>query len=154
MGDKSWYFEDFEPGQSFMSQGRTILDGDIAGFGAWSWDTNPIHTDADLMTSSRFGQRIAHGILGISVAMGLASRLGVFESCSVALLSIEDWKFRAPVIVGDTLRCRVEILSARLTSTRESGVLDRRFTLLNQRDDVVQVGRIGLLVSTRPRSLT
>jgi acyl dehydratase len=151
-GEASWYFEDFKPGQSFLSQGRTVLEADIAGFGAWSWDTNPVHTDAELMASSRFGQRIAHGMLGISIAMGLASRLGVFETCSIALLGIEDWKFRAPVFVGDTVRCRVEILSTRLTSTREFGVLDRRFTLLNQRDEIVQVGRIGLLVSTTPRS--
>jgi acyl dehydratase len=140
----------FAPGQTFTSQGRTILDSDIAGFAAWSWDTNPVHTDADLMASSRFGQRIAHGLLGMSVAMGLTSRMGVFETCSIALLSVEDWRFLAPVLVGDTLRCRVEILDARLTSSGKSGILDRRFTLLNQRDEAVQAGRIGLLVAASP----
>ncbi len=149
--DAAWHFEDFAPGQSFLSQGRTILDADIAGFAAWSWDTNPVHTDAELMATSRFGQRIAHGLLGMSVALGLVSRLGVFEGCSVALLSVEDWTFRRPVLVGDTLRCRVEILGARRTSSGGTGVLDRRLTLLNQRDETVQTGRVGLLVSARPQ---
>ena len=151
MSEAPWYFENFAPGQTFISQGRTILDADIAGFAAWSWDTNPVHTDAELMASSRFGQRIAHGLLGMSVAMGLTSRIGVFETCSIALLGVEDWKFLSPVLVGDTLRCRVEILDARLTSSAESGILDRRFTLLNQREETVQTGRIGLLVAVSPR---
>jgi len=151
VSEAPWYFENFAAGQTFTSQGRTILDADIAGFAAWSWDTNPVHTDAELMASSRFGQRIAHGLLGMSVAMGLTSRIGVFETCSIALLGVEDWRFLAPVLVGDTLRCRVEILGARLTSSGESGILDRRFTLLNQRNETVQTGRIGLLVAVSPR---
>ena len=151
MSEVPWYFENFAAGQTFTSQGRTILDADIAGFAAWSWDTNPVHTDAELMASSRFGQRIAHGLLGMSVAMGLTSRIGVFETCSIALLGVEDWRFLAPVLVGDTLSCRVEILAARLTSSGESGILDRRFTLLNQRKETVQAGRIGLLVAVSPR---
>ena len=146
----AWCFEDFAPGQVFLSQGRTILDADIAAFAAWSWDTNPVHTDAELMATSRFGQRIAHGLLGMSVAMGLVSRLGVFESCSVALLGVDDWAFRRPVLVGDTLRCRVEILGTRRTSGGVTGVLDRRLTLVNQRDETAQTGRVGLLVSARP----
>lgn len=147
--DKMW-FEDFEAGQVFLSQGRTVTEHDVASFAAWSWDTNPVHTDAEAMRASRYGEPIAHGLLGVSVAMGLASRLGIFEACSVALLGIDDWSFRAPVRIGDTVRCRVEILSTRLTSSGATGVLERRFTLLNQRDEVVQDGRIGLMVRVRP----
>jgi acyl dehydratase len=150
MQEQTWFFEDFSAGQGFLSQGRTVTEHDVASFAAWSWDTNPVHTDAVLMKASRYGEPIAHGLLGVSVAMGLASRLGVFEACSVALLGVDEWVFRAPVLVGDTVRCRVEILSTRLTSSGATGVLERRFTLLNQRDEVVQTGLIGLLVSIRP----
>ncbi|WGX96071.1 MaoC/PaaZ C-terminal domain-containing protein [Nocardioides sp. L-11A] len=142
-----WHFEDFEVGQVFSGQGRTITESDIVWFAGWSWDTNPPHTDAVHMAGSRFGERIAHGVLGLSVAMGLASRLGVFEGCSIALLGVDDWRFRAPVVVGDTVRVRVEIAGARLTSRRDAGVLERRFELLNQRDELVQSGSIPLLVS-------
>jgi acyl dehydratase len=145
------YFEDFHAGQVFTSQARTITETDVVTFAGWSWDTNPVHTDAESAASGRFGRRIAHGVLGLSVALGLASRLGVFEACSVALLGIDDWRFRRPLVPGDTVRCRVEILDTRLTSSGETGILQRRFTLLNQRDEVVQEGDMGLMVQVRPR---
>lgn len=144
------HFEDFHPGQVFLSQARTITEADVVTFAGWSWDTNPVHTDAVSAEAGRFGERIAHGLLGLSVALGLASRIGVFESCSIALLGIDDWRFRRPLRIGDTVRCRVEILATRLTSAGDTGILQRRFTLLNQRGEDVQQGEIGLMVSVRP----
>jgi acyl dehydratase len=145
------YFEDFHPGQVFLSQARTITETDVVTFAGWSWDTNPVHTDAESARQGRFGERIAHGLLGLSVAMGLASRLGVFESCSIALLGIDGWRFRRPLLIGDTVLCRVEVLATRQTSKGDAGILDRRLTLLNQRDEAVQDGEIGLMVRLRPR---
>lgn len=144
------FYEDFEVGQVFTTQGRTITETDVVLFAGWSWDTNPPHTDAQSMRASRFGERIAHGMLGISVAMGLASRLGVFEDSSIALLGIDDWRFAAPILIGDTVHCTVEIVGARLTGRGDAGILDRRFELSNQRNEVVQHGRIGLMVACRP----
>jgi acyl dehydratase len=144
------FYEDFEVGQVFTTQARTITETDVVLFAGWSWDTNPPHTDAESMRQSRFGERIAHGMLGVSVAMGLASRLGIFEDSSIALLGIDDWRFAKPILIGDTVRCRVEITGARLTSRGDAGILDRRFELVNQRDEVVQHGRIGLMVARRP----
>ena len=150
MSTGTHHFEDFAAGQVFLSQARTITETDVVTFAGWSWDTNPVHTDAELARQGRFGERIAHGVLGLSVAMGLASRIGVFESCSIALLGVDDWRFRRPLRIGDTVRCRVEILDTRLTSKGDAGVLRRRFTLVDQREDVVQDGEIPLLVSLRP----
>ena len=147
-----WWFEDFHPGQVFTSQARTITESDIAWFAAWSWDTNPVHTDAESSRAGRFGGPIAHGLLGLSVALGLASRIGVFERCSVALLNVDEWRFLHPVRAGDTLSCRVEIIATRLTSKGNSGVLQRRFTVIDQDRQVVQEGRIDLMVAVAPRS--
>jgi acyl dehydratase len=144
------YFEDFEVGQVFESQGRTITEADVVTFAGWSWDTNPVHTDAVSAGDGRFGERIAHGLLGMSVAMGLASRLGIFESCSIALLGVDEWRFLRPIHVGDTVKVRVEILGARLTSKGDAGVLERRFTLVDHEHHVLQDGHIGLMVSRRP----
>jgi acyl dehydratase len=144
------YYEDFRPGQVFLSQGRTITEADVVTFAGWSWDTNPVHTDAEGARHGRFGERIAHGLLGLSVALGLASRLGVFESCSIALLGIDGWRFQRPLLLGDTVRVRVEILGTRLTSKGDAGILHRRFTLLNQREEEIQDGEVPLLVSLRP----
>jgi len=144
------YFEDFEVGQRFVSQGRTITESDVVFFAGWSWDTNPPHTDEESMRDGRFGQRIAHGMLGASVAMGLASRLGIFEDSSIALLGIDGWRFHAPILIGDTVTCTVEITGTRLTSKGDAGILSRRFTLTNQAGVAVQSGDIGLMVATRP----
>lgn len=145
-----WYFEDFEVGQVLRTQGRTITEADIVSFAGWSWDTNPVHTDAQRSAGGRFGQPIAHGVLGLSVALGLASRLGVFERCSIALLGIDGWTFTHPVLVGDTVTCTIRIAGVRATSNGSAGVLDREFVLTNQDGTVVQQGSIGLLVARRP----
>ena len=146
----TYYYEDFRSGQVFLSQARTITETDVVTFAGWSWDTNPVHTDAEAARHGRFGERIAHGLLGLSVALGLTSRLGVFESCSIALLGIEDWQFRRPLLIDDTVRCQVEILDTRLTSKGDAGILRRRLTLLNQREEDIQAGEIGLMVGLRP----
>lgn len=150
MAAGDWYFEDFAAGQQWITQFRTITEADVAAFAGWSWDTNPVHTDAVSSSTGRFGERIAHGLLGMSVAMGLVSRLGVFERCSIALLGVDDWTFRAPILIGDSIRCQLDITAVRLASNGVSGVLSRTFTLLNQQDVTVQTGTIDLLVSTRP----
>lgn len=144
------FFEDFSVGQTFTSQGRTITETDVVLFAGWSWDTNPPHTDAESMKESRFGERIAHGMLGLSVAMGLASRLGIFEDSSIALLGVDGWRFHAPIRIGDTVHVTVEITGTRLTSAGDAGILSRRFGLTNQDGVVVQSGDIGLMVATRP----
>ncbi|WP_448639544.1 MaoC/PaaZ C-terminal domain-containing protein [Geodermatophilus sp. URMC 63] len=144
------WFEDFSAGQVFLSQARTVTETDVVTFAGWSWDTNPVHTDAVSAASGRYGERIAHGVLGLSVALGLTSRIGVFEGCSIALLGIDDWRFRRPLRIGDTVRCRVEVLDTRLTSRGDAGILRRRLALLDQDDAVLQDGEIGLMVALRP----
>jgi acyl dehydratase len=148
----AWFFEDFEAGQVFRTQGRTITESDVVTFAGWSWDTNPLHTDEVYAATQRFGAPIAHGLLGMSVAMGLAARLGVFESCSIALLGVDRWRFLRPILVGDTVTCEVAITGTRPTSRGDAGVLDRDFRLLNQDHEVVQQGSIGLLVARAVRN--
>ena len=123
---------------------------EVNRFAEVTGDKNPVHTDAEFAARGRFGKPIAHGLLGMSVAMGLVSRLGIFEGSSIALLGVDDWQFRAPIVAGDTVRCEVRILAVRPTSNGEAGILDRQFDLVNQRDERVQRGRIGLMVSRRP----
>lgn len=143
------YFEDFAVGQQYTTAARTITESDIAWFAAWSWDTNPAHTDVVSSARNRFGGPIAHGLLGLSVAMGLASGLGVFEGSSVALLGVDQWRFVKPIRAGDTVHCRVDITSTRLTSRGDAGILGRQFTLFNQNDEVVQEGAIDLMVAVK-----
>src|ERR1700683_4516618 len=98
-----YYFEDFEVGDEFITPGRTIGEYEIGQFAGLSGDYNPVRTVPASAAASPFGQRIAHGLLGLAVLTGLVNRLGVFEACTIALLGIEDWRFLKPVFAGDTV---------------------------------------------------
>jgi acyl dehydratase len=89
-------------------------------------------------------------MLGASLCLGLIARTGVFEGSAVALLGIDEWRFSAPVFIGDTVTCTVEILSARPTSKGDFGIVQRRLTLRNQRGETVQGGRMDVMVARAP----
>jgi len=144
----SLYYEDVEVGAVYETAGRTITEADVVAFASLSGDWNRIHTDAEYAKTTPFGQRIAHGLLGIAIASGLCVRLGLFADTTIAMLGVE-WTFRAPVFIGDTLRVRVRIVSKRRTSRGARGLLERRLEVLNQRGDVVQEGAIPLLITAR-----
>jgi len=144
------YLPDFHPGQIFTTPGHTVTESEVYQFAALTNDNNEVHTNAEFAKGTRYGQRIVHGLFGASLCLGLIARTGVFEGSAVALLGIDQWKFTAPVFIGDTLTCTVEILSARPTSSGEYGVLERQLTLTKQTGEVVQQGRMDLLVLAAP----
>jgi acyl dehydratase len=143
------YLEDLEAGQTFVTPGKTITEADVVAFAAWTNDNNQVHTDAEFAKKTRYGRRIVHGMLGASLCLGLIARTGVFEGSAVALLGIDGWRFTAPVFIGDTLTCTVEILSVRATSSGRTGIVERRLVLRNQDGETVQEGRMDLMVLTR-----
>jgi len=144
------YLDDLHEGQSFVSPGRTITEADVVSFAAWTGDNNQVHTDAEFAKNTRYGQRIVHGMLGASLCLGLIARTGIFEGSAVALLGIDQWRFSAPVFIGDTVTCTVDILSTRRTSSGEFGIVERQITLRNQHGEVVQGGRMDVMVAVAP----
>jgi acyl dehydratase len=147
------FLEDLEAGQTYTTPGRTITEADVVSFAAWTNDNNQVHTDAEFAKNTRYGQRIVHGMLGASLCLGLIARTGVFEGSAVALLGIDQWRFTAPVFIGDTLTCTVDILSTRPTSSGRTGIVERQITLRNQRGETVQEGRMDIMVLTRENAL-
>lgn len=147
---RSLFFEDLSPGDTFLSTGRTVTEADVVNFAGLSGDFNQIHLDAEAAKSTMYGQRVAYGVLGLSIATGLLDRLGIFRESMAAMLEIESWRFVAPVFIGDTLRLRLTIEETRLTSRGDRGIVRRRLELLNQRDEVVQTGIITVMALCRP----
>jgi acyl dehydratase len=143
------YLEDLSVGKKFVTPARTVTDADVASFAAWTGDFNPLHTDALYAAGTRFGQRIAHGLMGPTWCIGLLARLGVFDGSAIALLGVESWRFLAPVFVGDTLHCVVTVEGVRETSDGRAGVIRRRFDLIKQDGTVVQSGLMNVMVSKR-----
>ena len=99
----SWWapFEALETGQAFTTRGRTVTEADVVGFAALTGDWHPQHADAEWAAASPFGERIAHGLLVVSLAAGLVP----FDPGRViALRQVSDATFKRPVRFGDTLR--------------------------------------------------
>jgi acyl dehydratase len=141
------YFEDIEVGEAYESPGRTITETDIVLFAGLSGDYNVIHTDAEFMKTSIFGERIAHGLLGLSIQSGLLTRwMAPYASLGVAGLR---WKFKNPIKIGDTIRVRGTVTAKEETEAAGRGLVTLARTVLNQRDEVVQEGETDLVVERR-----
>ncbi len=143
------YFEEFEVGQSIISPGRTITEADVVGFAAMSGDWNAMHTDAEYAADHPFGQRVAHGLLVLSVASGLAMRLGILEETALAFREIDSWKFSLPVFFGDTVRVRATVTETKKMRRIGGGLVTLKVEILNQEDKIVQRGSWGVLVIGR-----
>ena len=91
-------FDRLEEGARFASRGRTITESDLVSFSALTGDWHPQHADADWAAASQFGERIAHGMLVLSYAIGL---LPIDPDRVVALRGIRGVIFKRPVPIGD-----------------------------------------------------
>jgi 3-hydroxybutyryl-CoA dehydratase len=143
---KGLFFEEYEVGQSITSQGRTVTEADVVAFAALSGDWNAMHCDAEFASNHPFGQRVAHGLLVLSIASGLAVRLGFMEETVLAFRELGDWKFSLPVFFGDTVRVRATVTETKPMPRLGGGLVTLKVQVLNQDDKVVQRGTWGVLV--------
>ena len=142
------YLEEFELDRTVTTRGRTVGEGDISLFAGLCGDFNPLHVDEEFSATTEFGGRIAHGPLTMAMAIGLTSQLNLIDGTAVALLDL-DWSFKAPVKIGDTIHARVTPAEKRPSRTPGRGVLTLRLEVFNQRDELVQVGAMTLLVKMK-----
>ncbi len=142
------FFEDFEIGSTMASPARTITEADVVAFAGLSGDYNPLHTDEEYAKGTMFGGRIAHGLLVLSIASGLASRLGFLEGTVLAFLGL-DWKFREPVRAGDTVHVEATIAAKKAMPRLGGGIVDIAMDVKNQKGAVAQKGTWRLLVRLR-----
>jgi acyl dehydratase len=139
------YFEEFEVGYEVVSPGRTITEADVVAFAGVSGDYNQLHTNAEFARGTPFGERVAHGLLGLAVASGLANRLGFVEGTAEAFREL-DWKFKAPIMIGDTVALRVKVAETKALPRLGGGLVVFDVALTNQRGEIVQKGQWSLLV--------
>lgn len=147
---RGMYFQEFEPGQRIISAGRTVTESDIVTFAGLSGDFNGIHTDAEAASRSSFGQRVAHGLLGLSIASGLAVQTGVLEGTVIAFREIGTWKFSKPVFIGDTIRVEMEVQETKELRRLGGGSVLIDVDVKNQHGDSVMRGNWTMLVAARP----
>lgn len=143
------YFEDFLVGEGFTTKARTITETDVVNFAGLSGDFNPLHMDETFARTTPYGRRIAHGLAVLSICSGLSQSLGIFDGTVLAFLGLE-WTFVKPVFIGDTIRLRQTVGSARETSKLDRGILVLDSEVLNQDGVVVQRGKRTLMLLRRP----
>ena len=140
------YFEDIEVGQKWTSGSRTITEADIVSFAAMTGDWNPLHVDEEFAKSSSFGQRIAHGLMGLSWVAGLGSHYP--NAKTLAFCSIRNWEFLRPLYIGDTVSVVTMAVEKNASGRRAGRVIWQR-QLLNQRGEITQQGSFETLVANR-----
>jgi 3-hydroxybutyryl-CoA dehydratase len=142
------YFDEMIVGDVVESPGRTITERDIMLFANLSGDHNPVHTDAEFAKTTIYGEQVAHGLLGLSIASGLAWDTGLLEGTAEAITGM-DWKFRNPICIGDTIRIRAEVRKKKQMPRLNGGFVTFSTNILNQRDETVQKGTWTLLIRSR-----
>lgn len=145
---KKTYFEDYAVGDEFTTPGRTVTETDVVMFAGLTGDYNRLHTDAEYMKDSIFGERIAHGLLGLALVNGLKYRTDVDSDGVLAFLGL-TWKFSGPIKLGDTIHAVVRISSKRETSKPDRGLMVQAIQVLNQRGEVVQEGEFTTMLKRR-----
>lgn len=145
------FFEEFSVGQIVTTTGRTISEDAIFSFAGLTGDYNQIHTDAAFASKTQFGQRIAHGLLGMSVAVGLIMRTGLLEGTVLAFREIQEWKFVKPFFIGDTAHAVLTIAETKALPRIGGGALIASVEVRNQNNEVCQKGLLNLLVLSKPK---
>ena len=128
MGEAIRAFADFRPGDA-ATFSKTITEADIALFAGVSGDTYPLHLDAEYAKTTRFGARIAHGLLSASLLSTVNAQLLGTGGMYVE----QTLRFRRPVFIGDTLTARTELVEIDAVKRR----LHCATTVLNQHGKVV-----------------
>jgi 3-hydroxybutyryl-CoA dehydratase len=143
------YFEEFELGHTVVSAGRTITETDVVNFAGLSGDYNQIHTDAEFARGTFFGRRVAHGLLVLSIATGLAAQLGFIEGTVIAFREL-TWKFSRPVFIGDTVHLQAKVTELKPLPRLGGGAVILQAAVINQDGDSVARGLWNALIATRP----
>lgn len=145
------YFEEFTVGQVVKTLSRTVSEDAIFNFAGLTGDYNQIHTDAEFAKTTQFGQRVAHGLLGLSIATGLIMRTGYLEGTVLAFREIQDWKFVKPIFIGDTIHALLTVSEMKPLPRIGAGALIASVEVRNQTDEVLQKGTLNLLVLSKPK---
>jgi acyl dehydratase len=144
------YLEDLKPGNAFESRRHTIAEEAIVAF-AREFDPQPFHTDPEAAKTSFFGKLIASGWHTAALTMKMLTEAEMDLAGGVIGAGMEDLRWPTPLLPGDTIHVRVEILESRASKSRpEIGIVRARIRTLREDGSAVQEMTGNLIVPTRP----
>jgi acyl dehydratase len=134
-GERSW--ESFALGDSYRTESITVTETHVVTWAGLTGDWVPLHVDAEYAAASEFGERIAHGPLTLALALGLATRTGIFGKAVLAWLGLDEMRLPRPVRLGDTIHVLVSVRERRPTSKAGRGIVVLDYTVRNQAEETV-----------------
>ena len=143
---QSQFFEDFMLGSTRETLGRTITEADIVLHAGQTGDFYPHHMDAEWCKTQDFKQRIAHGTLIFSVAVGMTAGKINPEAFSYGY---DRLRFIKPVFIGDTIHVRVSVKEKREHKKPSQGIVSELVEVFNQRNEIVLACEHLLLVQEK-----
>lgn len=147
-GPVGLYFEDINVGDRMVTRGRTITEADIVQFAGLTGDYNPMHTNAEYMKTHPMGQRVAHGMLTLSYAVGQAYQLGFMERTVLAFRGLE-MKFSLPVVIGDTVHVELSVREKKEARRIGGGLITLDVKIVNQDGKTVQSGEWTVMMALK-----
>ncbi|HWH25028.1 MAG TPA: MaoC/PaaZ C-terminal domain-containing protein [Pseudolysinimonas sp.] len=143
------YWDALTIGDVVVSPGLTVTEAHLVSWAGLTGDVVSLHLDAVYAAETPFGQRIGHGPLTLSVALGLLTQTGYFSKV-VAWLGLDAVRAVAPVLIGDTISVRAEVVEARETKKPAVGLWSLNYRVQNQRGEEVMTFTSNFLVTRRP----
>ncbi|SQD97722.1 MULTISPECIES: MaoC/PaaZ C-terminal domain-containing protein [unclassified Parafrankia] len=139
-------FDDLTVGTVIDGPGMTITDAHLVTWAGLTGDIVSLHLDETLAAQTRFGSRIAHGPLIMSLGLGLFTQTGMLRNV-VAWLGVDRVRALSPVRIGDTVHPRVTLTAARTTSSGDRGIWTFAYEMVDQRDEVVMTFTSDLMIA-------
>ena len=134
-GERQYFFEDIEVGKVMETPAMTVTEAHVALFG---W-----------LTGAAAGPSAVQDFLLLCLSSGLGWRAPQPPPVVLAFMGF-DWRFLKPARVGDTIRSAARPVAKR--TIKEGGVVIEERTILNQRGEILQAGKLTLLLARRPTS--
>lgn len=143
------WFEEYFPGLKLETTGRTITEADVVNFAGVSGDFNPLHLDDVFSRAGIYKQRVAHGLLVVSVASGLLMQTGILGGTVGAFREINQWKFILPVYIGDTIRVILDVQQTKAAPALGGGLVKVALSVQNQENQTVMKGIWSIFVLSK-----
>lgn len=148
-GAPDHYWDALTQGDLLQSPGLTITEAHLVNWAGLTGDWVSLHLDAQYAAGTPFGQRIGHGPLTLSAALGLMTQTGYFTHV-VAWLGLDEVRALAPVFIGDTIHVEASVAVARETKRPENGLWSLRYTVINQNNETVMTFTSSFLIERNP----
>jgi len=144
------FYEDAKVGDECTTPSVTVTAAMISAYADLTGDHTPIHVDEEYARKSDFGTRVAHGLLGLSLADGLKTQADYRFLPGKSLGW--TWDFLAPIKIGDSVHVKFRVGSMRTTSKPGWGIVVLPSELINQRGEVVHRGEHKVMIPRRPQA--